>query len=152
MSLIGIDLQDPGVANKLGKLGNILADEGVEKANEAAIFVVRVYAPSHSGEPFIWSSPAQRRAAFAKMREQGGPPYSRTQTLYEGWETVGSGKTQVVVNRVPYAKFVKAPPIVGHAAREWTSVSEDLDGRSNLRKVVDGFLEGVKRAFGIAGL
>jgi len=151
MSFIGIDISgDIEIKQKIQQLPDAAADEGVETANEYIINIERNYAPSHKGEPFQWSSDRQRRAAFANMRAQGGPPYSRTQTLAKGWKTVGSGRTQIVANEVPYAKFVKDPPIPGHAAREWTSIAQDMV--THLDKILAKFSEGVRKGIKKVGL
>ena len=151
MSFIGIDISgDDALKGKMGKFTEELEGYGVESANDYILNVERQYAPSHKGEPFAWQSDEQRRAAFANMRAQGGPPYSRTQELARGWHTLGSGKNQIVVNEVPYAKFVKDPPIPGHAQREWKSIAQDMKERAG--RILDKFLEGVRKAKNAAGL
>jgi len=151
MSFIGIDISgDEAIKDKLGKLSAEIEDNGVETVNEFILNIERAYAPSHKGEPFLWSSDAQRRAAFAAMRAQGGPPYSRTQELARGWHTIGSGKNQIVVNEVPYAKWVKDPPIPGHAAREWKSIAEDMKDKAV--RITEKFAEGVRKAIQKVGL
>ena len=152
MSFIGIDIAgDAALKDKFGKLPEAVEDNGVEIANDYILNVERIYAPSHKGEPFLWQSDAQRRAAFAKMREMGnGPPYSRTQTLARGWHVLGSGKNQIIVNEVPYAKFVKDPPIPGHAAREWKSIAQDMKEKAG--RIVEKFAEGVRKGIAKVGL
>ena len=151
MSFIGIDIAgDIEIRQKIKDLPAAAADEGVETANVYILDIERAYAPSHKGEPFQWTSDKQRRAAFAKMREQGGPPYSRTQTLRKGWKAVGSGRNQIVVNQVPYAQYVKDPPIPGHARREWTSISQDVV--THLSKILAKFAEGVRKGIKKVGL
>ena len=148
---IGIDIAgDIEIRNKIKELPGAAADEGVETANIYILDIERAYAPSHKGEPFQWQSEKQRRAAFAKMREQGGPPYSRTQNLRKGWKTIGSGSNQIVVNEIPYAQYVKDPPIPGHAQREWTSISQDVV--THLSKILSKFAEGVRKGIKKVGL
>ena len=157
---IGIDIAgDIEIRNKIKELPGAAADEGVETANVYILDIERAYAPSHKGEPFQWQSEKQRRAAFAKMREQGGPPYSRTQTMRSDWRTVGEGRNQIVVNDgrnqisktgVNYAVYVKDPPIPGHAQREWTSISQDVV--THLSKILAKFAEGVRKGIRKVGL
>ena len=148
---IGIDIVGlEEVLQGLEKLPIEAADNGVESANNYMLEVLKQYARSHRGEPFKWSSPAQRRAAMAKMRAQGGPPYRRTQALRKGWHLLGNGRNQIIVNEIPYAKFVKDPPIEGHRLREWTSIEEDA--KKSMTKLLQRFEEGVRKAIKKLGL
>lgn len=149
---IGIDVTgEKEIANKIAKLPYAVADDGVEEANVYILAKVSQNAPSHRGEPFRWSSDRQRRAAFAKMREQGGPPYRRTQQLRKGWELLGSGRNQIIINEVPYAKWVKdKTQIIGHRLREWTTVDQDI--KQNMARILQKFQAGAKKAMKKLGL
>lgn len=148
---IGIDIVGlDEVLQKMDQLPTEAAGAGVESANSYMLEVLKQYARSHKGEPFKWTSPAQRRAAFAAMRAQGGPPYRRTQALRKGWHLLGKGQNQIIVNEIPYAKFVKDPPIVGHKLREWTSIEEDV--KKSMVKLLQRFDEGVRKAIKKLGL
>ena len=147
---IGIDIAgDIEIRNKIKELPGAVADEGVEEANRYLVEYERLY-PLSTKKEFIWTSEKQRRAAFDKRREQGGPPYSRTQNLRKGWKTIGSGSNQIVVNEIPYAQYVKDPPIPGHAQREWTSISQDVV--THLSKILAKFAEGVRKGIKKVGL
>ena len=148
---IGIDVAGiKEVRVALGKLPDAVIDTGVETSNKYMLEVEQQYAPSHKGEPFQWTSDKQRRAAFANMRKQGGPPYKRTQRLKKGWKLIGSGRNQILANEVAYAQYVKDPPIVGHKLREWTSLDQDV--AKSTPKLVKKFEEGARKAIKKLGL
>lgn len=151
MSFIGVDIAGiKEIQDALKKLPDAVADAGVENANKYMLEVEKKYAPSHRGQPFKWQNAAQRKAAMAAMRKQGGPPYRRTQTLRRGWKLLGNGRNQILVNEVPYARFVKDPPIPGHAAREWTSLEQDV--KKSTPKLVAKFEEGARKAIKRIGI
>jgi len=145
---IGIDIQGADeVAKRLEKLPYAVGDDGTEAANEYVLNKVRAYAPSHKGEKFEWSSEKQRRYVFATQKL----PYNRTQRLRRGWQLLGSGRNQIIVNEVPYAKYVKdEAQIVGHGKREWTKTSDDI--KNSMTRILQKFDAGVKKAIKRLGL
>ncbi len=75
--------------------------------------------------PYQWQSERQRRAYFATNGFGAGIPYSRTDTLKNGWEVVNKGVSAKIVNDVPYASFVMDEfQQVGHKADGWRLVAQ----------------------------
>lgn len=151
---IGIDIAGLSeLREKMAKLYPEAADAGVELANEYMLNVERLNAPlPYPGQPFTWSSEKQRRYVMAKLREQGGPPYSRTQELSRGWELIGSGVNQILVNQVPYAKYVKeeGSQIIGMKNRGWKVIQQDT--REKAPQIQRKFEAGCKNAIDKLGL
>lgn len=144
---IGIDITGiETLKQRLLKLPREAQDAGVEEANKYLVEKMRAYPPKATpGTPFIWASDRQRKAVMAKLREQGGPPYQRTQELRNGWKTVGSGYQQIIANETPYADYVMGQyQQPGHQARGWQVIGTIL--QSNARKVLEKFDAGVKKA------
>lgn len=152
--LIGIDITDlHTLEKKLQRLYPELADKGVERANEYILDVVRRYArPAYPNEPFFWSSEKQRRAYFASDGFGHGIPYSRTGLLGAGWDLLGYGRNQIIVNYVPYAKWVKQieTQIIGMKFRDWDVTEQDIKPR--LSWISRRFNEGVRDAIKDLGL
>jgi hypothetical protein len=147
--LIGIDITGAKeLVEKLEKLPANLGDAGVENSNRYMLNVEQQYAPSHRGEPFKWTSDKQRRFVFATVKL----PYTRTQTLRRGWKLLGKGRNQILVNEVPYARFLKSiqDQQVGHFLREWTVVEEDV--KDHGPRILQKFDEGVRKAIKKEGL
>lgn len=152
MSLIGIDTVGlKEVQEKLKDLPDEAIDAGVELANEYIVDFEKQYPPrvEHGeGNPYHWSSDRQRRAYFASNGFGGGIPYQRTQTLAQGWTTEGSGKNQIVVNEVPYAKYVKDfQQQPGHMYDGWDIIQTDVLNRMGqiLRKFEAGVKDAIRR-------
>ena len=146
-------VNDERLQKKLEGLYPEMADEGVENANFYIMeLVAREARPAYVNEPFFWSSDKQRRKVFALLREQGGPPYVRTHALRDGWTTLGYGRTQVVVNEVPYAQYVKqqSTQIIGHKFRDWDVIEQDL--ATHKSQITKEFNEGVRDAIEKTGL
>lgn len=149
---IGIDISgDIEIKQKIAALPDAAADEGVEEANRYLVEYERLY-PLSTKQYFIWTSEKQRRAYFATNGFGHGIPYSRTSTLRWGWETYGHGKTQTVVNRVPYAKYVKDAQYqqIGLKDREWKTTAQDVKER--MFKILQNFNKGVREAIKKVGL
>jgi len=156
-NLIGIDAS--GLAEiqvKLDKLPPEAADDGVEAANEYIVHFEQAYSPykyvsvAQSGG---WKSERQRRYVMAKIRSgEIQIPYRRTQTLRAGWQTVGSGSTQIVVNQVSYAGYVKdiQRQTYGHMLRGWDVIQTDMQERGE--EITRRFDGGVKKAMQRLGL
>lgn len=152
---IGIDIQ--GLAEIEARLGQIpeeAMDAGVELANEYIVNFERLYPPrvQHGeGNPYKWDSDRQRKAYFASNGFGGGIPYQRTQNLAQGWNVLGEGKNQIVVNEVPYAAFVKDfQQSRGHLHDGWDIIQTDIINR--LDEIVRRFEAGVKNAIRKLGL
>jgi len=151
---IGIDISGvPELQAKMAALYPEAADAGVELVNEYMLNVEQENARlPYAGEPFVWSSDKQRRKVMALLREQGGPPYSRSQQLSRGWQLLGYGRNQILVNEVPYAQWVKqeSTQIIGMAARGWKTIETDL--RERAAQIQRRFEAGVKNAIKDLGL
>lgn len=151
---IGIDLT--GIDNlqeKLKQLYPELADLGTEEANAYILDVVKEDARlPYADEPFFWSSDKQRKAYFASNGFGGGIPYQRTGTLRDGWQVLGYGKNQIVVNEVMYSKYVKqaSTQIIGMKFRDWDTIEEQI--RTRLSQISRAFNEGVRDAIEKLGL
>lgn len=149
MSFIGIDITgDEELIEQLERLPDAIGDAGVENALRFMLNVEQQNAPSHRGEPFKWTSDKQRRFVFATV----DLPYNRTQKLRRGWKLLGSGRNQILVNEVPYARWVKelASQQIGHMLREWTTVEEDVKDKEP--RIVQKFDEGARKAIQKEGL
>lgn len=76
------------------------------------------------GNPYLWNSEKQRRAYFATNGFGKGIPYTRSNSLKNGWKMIDNGVKAQVVNTVPYAGYVvDADQQRGHAADKWRLVS-----------------------------
>ncbi len=152
--LIGIQVDGlDEIQKKLAALPAEAGDQGVMSANAYILNIEKANARlPYSGEPFVWSSDAQRRKVFALLRAQGGPPYKRSQTLSQGWQTLGYGKNQLVINETPYAAFVKdnSSQIVGHRLRGWKTIQQDVIER--MGQIIRHFEAGVSKAIKKLGL
>jgi hypothetical protein len=147
--LIGIDITgDEELIKKLQALPLHLMDAGVENANRYMLNIERQNAPSHKGEPFRWTSEKQRRYVHATV----DLPYTRTQSLSRGWQLLGTGRNQILVNEVPYAPYLKtlASQQIGHMLRGWTTIEEDV--KDHEPRMVQKFDEGVRKAIKQEGL
>ena len=143
---IGFDISGvQTIAERIKRLPKEAADAGVEEANGYIVEFERTYPKSRKGQPFAWSSEKQRKFVMAKLRRENNLPYSRTQQLRRGWKTVGKGSDQIVVNEVPYAKWVKqkATMIKGHVQRGWTALEDDI--RQRARTILKRFEGGVEK-------
>jgi hypothetical protein len=151
---IGADVTGlAGIQEKLDKLYPYAADMGVEAADEKVIELVSKEArPAYAQEPFFWSSDKQRKAYFASNGFGAGIPYVRTHQLRDGWQTLGYGRTQIVVNEVPYAGYVKqmATQIIGMKFRDWDVMEQELE--QGMGKIINAFEEAVKQAISDLGL
>lgn len=151
---IGIDVAGlERMTSKLDGLYNELADAGVESANDYLIEVVKKESrPAYSLEPFFWSSDKQLRYVMMLLRAQGGPPYVRTHQLRDGWQLLGYGRNQIIVNEVPYAQYVKqqSTQITGHKFRDWDVIEQDVE--SHKSQITKEFDEGVRDAIEKSGL
>lgn len=135
---------------RLKKLPDEARNQGVETADEHIVNLMRTY-PPHSSEPFQWSSDKQRRFVMAKLRESGQTFYTRTQTLSQGWKTVGSGYKQIVANEVDYVQYVQGNgQIQGHKARGWNTIMQVI--KANEKRILQKFEEGVRKAIRKLGL
>lgn len=154
--LIGIDISgDERVAALLDGLETGSADAGVESANDYLMggTGLRRYPPrvAHGqGNPYLWQSEKQRRAYFATNGFGGGIPYARTNTLKDGWQRVGTGRSQIVVNEVPYGKYVMGDNEQqrGHRADGWLTMAGFIERR--LGQIVRAFDQGISKF--LAGL
>ena len=148
---IGIDITGiETLKQRLARLPKEAKDAAVETADAYLLQKLRTYPPK-SGGKFKWKSDKQRKAVMAKLREQGGPPYQRTQELRTGWKTEGKGFQQIIANEVPYADFVMGDnQQPGFPGRGWKKAGEIL--ANNARRVLDKFEEGVRKAIKKVGL
>lgn len=144
------------IADGLDKLPDEAADLGVENANEYLLNVERMNAPYKYvsiAEQGGFKSDKQRRYVMAAIRYgRITIPYSRTQTLSQGWQLLGSGRNQLLVNETPYAQYVKDLPTqsYGHMLRGWKTLQEDIIERG--AEIVRRFDAGVKNAIKRLGL
>jgi len=138
------------LADRINNVPPEAADDGVEAANEYIVNVEQAYAPyayvsiQQSGG---WASERQRRYVMARIREGTiSIPYRRTQNLRRGWERIGDGRNQIVVNQVPYAGYVKdiQSQSRGHMLRGWNVIQNDL--RERMEEIVRKFDAGVDKA------
>lgn len=154
LDFIGIDISGlDEVKRKLSALPEEASDEGVELVNEYMVNVERENARlPYAEEKFVWSSDRQRKAYFASNGFGAGIPYQRTQTLSQGWKTLGYGRNQIIVNEVPYAGWVKDEPtqIIGHKFRDWKTIQTDVQERMD--QIVRRFEAGVRNAIHKLGL
>lgn len=149
---IGIDISNnKEIAAKLEKIPVEGAGAGVEEANAYIVDFEKIY-PSRvqhgEGNPYHWSSDKQRRAFFATDGFGGGIPYTRKQTLRNGWKTLGSGINQMVVNEVPYAQYVKDfKQQIGHMYDGWDIITTDIMERMDqiVRKMEAGISKWLKK-------
>lgn len=144
---------------KLRKLPDIVADEGVDAANEYILNTMRHYAQYRYvsrrqayGQTF--QSEKQRRWFFASLNSgELTIPYPRTQSLSGGWKIIGSGMKSLVANEVPYAAFVQgdAKQQSRHAKLiGWKGV--DVVVKERAGEIMRRFSAGAKRAIKILGL
>ena len=148
---IGIEITgDKELAERLGKLSPEMQDAGVESANAYVVNKQQAYIPykyvsvAQSGG---WKSERQRRYVMAAIRSgEISIPYSRTQNLRKGWKTLGTGRNQIIVNEVPYSKWVKdiKTQSQGHMLRGWDVIQDDL--RNWSKGILQKFEEGVRKA------
>ena len=132
------------IHQRLKKLPREAQDAGVEESNDYMVKVMQTYPPKPKGA-FLWTSDRQRKAVMAKLREQGGAPYQRTQELRNGWKTDGKGFMQIVKNETPYVGFVQdRNQIQGHAANGWMTVNTMLKEKG--KQILQKFDAGVKKA------
>lgn len=141
VSTVGLkELQD-----KLTKLTPRMIDAGVEGANVKIVEALKIYPPK-SNAKFHWSSEKQRRAFFATKGFGRGIPYQRTQELRNGWQTIGGGKNQIVVNEVGYAKWVQdiATQTIGMMYRGWDVIPTVLS--RHMVNIIKAFEGGMRKA------
>ena len=110
---IGIDISGvPEIIKRIEQLPEAVADEVVEAIDEYLINVFRLYPPQKyvsrkQAYGVAFFTDKQRRWFFWALKNNMiNTPYERTQTLANGWKTIGTGFNQIVVNQTPYADIV----------------------------------------------
>jgi hypothetical protein len=156
---IGIDATGiPELQAKLAQLPAAVADDGVEAADKQIVNIMQAYGQYHyiSRSQVPWASDKkqkQRRYVMAKMREGSiVVPYVRTQGLRNAWKTVGSGKTQIVVNESPYAGFVMGEGVQAHRFSLMGWETDLTRVRTHLSSIVQAFEAGARNAIKRLGL
>lgn len=148
---IGIEIiGDKELVERLGKLSPEMQDAGVESANVYVINKERAYIPYKyvsTAQAGGWKSDKQRRYVMAAIRRgEISVPYKRTQELSKKWKVLGTGRNQIIVNEVPYSKWVKdiKTQTQGHMLRGWDVIQDDL--RNWSKGILQKFEEGVRKA------
>lgn len=155
---VGISISGlPEIQSKLNQIYPQAADAGVEKADEYIVNSLKIYPPysyitvSQSGG---WKSEKQRRYVMMQIAHgliTPGRP-NRTQRLSQGWQTVGSGKDQIVANEVPYGiyEYDIQHQSQMHMLQGWDVIPTFLQER--MSEIVRRFDAGVKNALHKLGL
>ena len=90
------------------------------------LFKQSMYAPSKSGQPFVWSSDKQRRFVFANVQL----PSVRTFALADAGKFSVNEQSFWIeyYNPIPYGKYVFHPSyqIIGHRLRGWIPVNQQV--------------------------
>lgn len=156
-NFIGLDIAgSKELADKLDQLPPAAGDAGVESANDYIINVEQTYIPYQHvsiSQQGGWASDKQRRYVMARIREGSiSVPYRRTQTLRKGWQRLGSGVNQIVVNQVPYAGYVKdiQSQSKGHMLGGWEVWQNEI--RERAEEITRRFDAGVDKAMRKLGL
>lgn len=143
---------------KLRTLRPEAADAGVENANKYLLDYERTAQPPYSYVSFKQAyggffSERQRRFVMANIADGGiVVPYRRTQDLRKGWQLLGTGTNQLLVNEVPAAAFTKDEATQARMMkmRGWTTVQQDV--RDRMAEIVRRFEAGAQKAMRKLGL
>jgi len=106
-----------------------------------------MYAPSQSGQPFVWSSEKQRRFVFANIKL----PSSRTMNLANSGKFVVNKTFGISAiyyeNSAPYSKWVigNFTQIIGHITRKWKPANYHVVNQKG--NVLNIFRDFVSRAW-----
>lgn len=157
-NFVGIDISgNKEIAKKINGLYPQAAAAGTESANEYIVDSIRIY-PPYSYVPLSkvggFVSDRQRRYVMAMIAQGNITPgqSNRTQRLAQGWQTVGSGVNQIVVNEVDYAPYLHE--ITGqtqmHMLQGWQVLPEFIANRMDA--IIRKFDAGVKKAIRRLGL
>lgn len=118
---------------KFDKYGPYAIKQGLKADNEflnTPSFLMSMYPPSQSGQPFIWSSDKQRRFVHANIKL----PSTRTfgMALSGRFEVNESSFWIEYQNFAPYAKWVinSMFQIIGHKMRGWKPVQTFVKAQS----------------------
>lgn len=118
---------------KFAKYGPYAITSGLRVSNtmlNEPSFLMSMYPPSRSGQPFIWSSDRQRRFVFANIQL----PSVRTYALALAGRFEVNEKSFWIEyqNFMEYAKWVLHPTtmIIGHRTRGWKPVTDFVKKRS----------------------
>jgi hypothetical protein len=160
---IAIDITgEEEIAAKLRKLPGAAIDMGVDEASEYLKNSLRQYPPyakvtRAAAYPEVggWFSDKQRRWFFANLRNGNlNVPYGRTQQLANAWKIIGKGKSSIIANEMPYAKYV-----MGDSRSEQSRMSKligwlgiDQVVKERLPRIIEKFDAGVKKAIRKLGL
>jgi hypothetical protein len=133
--LIGIDFEnDEFIQNVLPRLPQEIRDAATDDVSNYLLNILRSY-PSYRyvsrkeayGVSFFTDK--QRRWFFANL-DNLDIPYKRTQELSKGWQIVGSGENQILVNDAPHAGLAYGDKQSRHlAAIGWKKLPDILKER-----------------------
>ena len=112
-----------GLDEALRAIGKVKEDVPPVAGKAAALATIASAKPypgqSHRPQPF--TSPAQRRAFFAKLRSgQITVPYQRTGALQDAWQYAVDSDGATVTNSHPHAAYVYQPQTAYHKGN-WPS-------------------------------
>jgi hypothetical protein len=152
---VGIDITDvEGVREALKELPDSVADNGVETVNDYLLDVFRTYAQYQyiSRKRIGWVSDKQRRYVMMQISKGNiTVPYRRTQAMRLGWQTIGSGQNQIIVNETPQAAFVMGDSqSLRFNLMGWDTAQERVSDRMD--KIADKFEEGANKAIKLLNL
>lgn len=155
---VGLDITGlEAVSSILSQLPAEAADGGVELANEYLVDALHEY-PPYSHVPISavggFVSDKQRRKVMAMIRSGEITPgqSNRTQRLAQGWQVMGTGANQIVINEVPYGVYEYDPSqqTQMHMLQGWQIMPEFLQNRMD--QIIRKFSAGVKNAISKLGL
>lgn len=144
ISIDGID----GLSTWAERLPIEAADAGTESADAYLVEALREY-PPYSYIPISavggFVSDRQRRYVMSQIRAGNIKPGqdNRTQRLAQGWQTIGAGRNQIVVNEVPYGVYEHDPALQTkmHMLQGWQTLPDFI--RNKMDEIVAAFTEGV---------
>ena len=147
----------PEIRDKLDQLEPAAVDDGVENANEYIVNSLRLY-PPYSYVPLSavggFKSDRQRRYVMAQIAQGNITPgqSNRTQRLSQGWQAMGSGSNQIVVNEVSYApyEYEITQQSQLHMLQGWDVIPTFIQNRMD--EILRRFDAGVKNALHRLGL
>lgn len=155
---VGISISGvPEIQSRLEGLYPQAADAGVENADVYIVDSLKIYPPYSYvsvAQAGGWKSKKQRNYVMMQIARgiiNPGRP-SRTQRLSQGWQVVGKGANQIVVNDVPYAIYeydIKSQSQM-HMLQGWDVIPTFLQQR--MSEIVRRFDAGVKNAIRKMGL
>lgn len=154
---LGVDISGiPAIQDKLAGLYGPVADAGVEAGNEYLLGALKSYPPYMY---VSWAqvggfiSDRQRRYVMARIHDGTITPgvENRTNTLSQGWVTLGQGVNQIIVNEVPYAFFVVGEQMSRmHFLQGWHYYTFTV--QRNMTGIKTAFQKGVNEEIAAQGL